>query len=78
MLDRLQSLSLNGNPWTEPPESIVRNGSVAIEGYFEDLYAEPCRVQRKSVKVILVGQERAGKTRWVRVLARAHYRHPMR
>ncbi|CAN0399971.1 unnamed protein product [Ectocarpus fasciculatus] len=37
----------------------------SIRGYFEDLYAEPCRVQRSSVKIILVGQEGAGKTRSV-------------
>ncbi|CAN0358648.1 unnamed protein product, partial [Ectocarpus sp. 12 AP-2014] len=31
-------------------------------GYFEDLFSEPCRIQRNSVKVVLVGQESAGKT----------------
>ncbi|CAN0286373.1 unnamed protein product, partial [Ectocarpus fasciculatus] len=31
-------------------------------GYFEDLYAEPCRIKHSSVKVVLVGQEGAGKT----------------
>ncbi|CAM9841435.1 unnamed protein product [Scytosiphon promiscuus] len=59
-------LRLEGNPWAEPPESVVVQGwktdMKAIRGYFEDLYAEPCRVQRNSVKVILVGQEGAGKT----------------
>ncbi|CAN0367218.1 unnamed protein product, partial [Ectocarpus fasciculatus] len=34
----------------------------SIRGYFEDLFAEPCRVQRSSVKIVLVGQEGAGKT----------------
>ncbi|CAM9299692.1 unnamed protein product [Ectocarpus sp. 4 AP-2014] len=55
-------LSLEDNPWAEPPESIVVKGPKSIRGYFEDLYAEPCRIQRNSVKVILAGQERAGKT----------------
>ncbi|CAB1103734.1 unnamed protein product [Ectocarpus sp. CCAP 1310/34] len=54
---------LGGNPWTEPPESIVVKGLKNIRGYFEDLYAEPCRIKRSSVKVVLVGQEGAGKTR---------------
>ncbi|CAM9177444.1 unnamed protein product [Ectocarpus sp. 8 AP-2014] len=53
---------LGGNPWAEPPESIVTKGMESVRGYFEDLYAEPCRVQRSSVKVVLVGQEGAGKT----------------
>ena len=56
-------VTLNNNPWAEPPESIVRKGTEGIRGYFEDLYSEPCRIQRNSVKIILVGQEGAGKTR---------------
>ncbi|CAN0303614.1 unnamed protein product, partial [Ectocarpus sp. 6 AP-2014] len=55
-------LGLDKNPWAEPPESIVNNGNKGIRGYFEDLYSEPCRIQRNSVKVVLVGQEGAGKT----------------
>ncbi|CAM9338887.1 unnamed protein product [Ectocarpus fasciculatus] len=65
VLDRAErevDLSLADNPWAEPPESIVVKGAKDIRGYFEDLYAEPCRVQRSSVKIILVGQEGAGKT----------------
>ncbi|CAM9446096.1 unnamed protein product [Ectocarpus sp. 4 AP-2014] len=65
VLDRAErevDLNLDDNPWAEPPESIVAKGAKNIRGYFEDLYAEPCRVQRSSVKVILVGQEGAGKT----------------
>ncbi|CAN0102649.1 unnamed protein product, partial [Scytosiphon promiscuus] len=54
--------SLQFNPWAEPPESIVDKGPKAIRGYFEDLYADSCRVKRNSVKIILVGQEGAGKT----------------
>ncbi|CAM9184211.1 unnamed protein product, partial [Ectocarpus fasciculatus] len=57
-----RGLSLNDNPWAEPPESIVAKGPKSIRAYFEDLYAEPCRVKRSSVKVVLVGQEGAGKT----------------
>ncbi|CAM9719814.1 unnamed protein product, partial [Ectocarpus sp. 13 AM-2016] len=53
---------LSDNPWAEPPESIVAKGPKSIKEYFEDLYAEPGQVRRSSVKVILVGQEGAGKT----------------
>lgn len=31
--------------------------------YFDDLYAEAFEVRRNNVKVVLVGQEGAGKTR---------------
>ncbi|CAM9548252.1 unnamed protein product [Ectocarpus sp. 8 AP-2014] len=59
---KFQSLKLDNNPWAEPPESIVVKGPEAVRGYFEDLYTEPCRIKRSSVKVVLVGQEGTGKT----------------
>ncbi|CAB1106141.1 unnamed protein product [Ectocarpus sp. CCAP 1310/34] len=64
ILDRAEGgiLSLEDNPWAEPLESIVTKGPKSIRGYFEVLYAEPCRLQRSSVNVILVGQEGAGNT----------------
>ncbi|CAN0148410.1 unnamed protein product [Ectocarpus sp. 6 AP-2014] len=61
VLDRV-SWRRGGNPWTEPPESIVAKGPESIRAYFDDLYADPCRIKRSSVKVVLVGQEGAGKT----------------
>lgn len=57
------SLNLDRNPWSEPPEAIMSQGMAAAAMYFDDLYAEPFRVRRNSVKVVLVGQEGAGKTR---------------
>lgn len=63
ILDGVKKLKLDNNPWAEPPESVVDKGKEGIKGYFEDLYAEPCRIQHNSVKVVLVGQEGAGKTR---------------
>ncbi|CAM9528915.1 unnamed protein product, partial [Ectocarpus sp. 13 AM-2016] len=30
-------LSLNSNPWAEPPESIMAKGLKSVRGYFEDL-----------------------------------------
>ncbi|CAN0362368.1 unnamed protein product [Ectocarpus sp. 6 AP-2014] len=62
LLDVLDGVTLGVNPWAEPPESIVAKGPKSIRGYFEDLYAEPCWIKRSSVKVVLVGQEGAGKT----------------
>ncbi|CAN0466382.1 unnamed protein product, partial [Laminaria digitata] len=56
-------LALYANPWAEPPEAVVNSGIVAVIGYFDALYSSPCRVRRNSVKVVLVGQEGAGKTR---------------
>lgn len=56
-------VALYGNPWSEPPEAVVKSGMAAVITYFDDLYSAPCRVQRNSVKVVLVGQEGAGKTR---------------
>lgn len=59
-------VSLNSNPWGEPPESIVAKGRNSVRGYFEDLFADHCRIKRRGgVKVVLVGQEGAGKTRLV-------------
>ena len=56
-------LDLNRNPWTEPPEAVVKSGMTAVLTYFDALYSSPCSVRRNSVKVVLVGQEEAGKTR---------------
>ena len=56
-------VSLNRNPWAEPPEAVVKSGMTAVLTYFDDLYSAPCSVRRNSVKVVLVGQEGAGKTR---------------
>lgn len=63
VFDDCRGLDFSGNPWVEPPESIVRKGLKDAREYFQDLYAESYRAQRNSVKIILVGQEGAGKTR---------------
>ena len=54
---------LNPNPWAEPPEAVVKSGMTAVLAYFDALYSAPFSVRRNSVKVVLVGQEGAGKTR---------------
>ena len=55
---------LDGNPWKEPPEAVVKKGMPAVSEYFADLFAEGvAHVPRSMIKVVLVGQEGAGKTR---------------
>ena len=56
-------VNLNRNPWAEPPEAVVKSGMTAVLAYFDDIYSAPCSARRNSVKVVLVGQEGAGKTR---------------
>lgn len=56
-------LFLNGNPWKEPPEAIVKKGMTVASEYFIDLFKEGVSVRRNMIKVVLVGQEGAGKTR---------------
>lgn len=53
----------DNNSWREPPEAVVEKGMKAVNEYFVDLFAEGRSIQRTSVKVVLVGQEGAGKTR---------------
>ncbi len=56
-------LYIDGNPWKEPPEAVVRKGMQAVSEYFADLFAEGVSDRRNMIKVVLVGQEGAGKTR---------------
>lgn len=58
-----KQLSLNRNPWKEPPEAVVENGMAAALEYFADLFKEGISVRRNMIKVVLVGQEGAGQTR---------------
>eukprot|EP00752_Nemacystus_decipiens_P008335 g7449.t1 len=57
------NLKMGGNPWKEPPEAVVEKGMPAVWEYFADLFAEGvAHVPRTMIKVVLVGQEGAGKT----------------
>lgn len=60
---RSDGQSIDNNPWEEPPEAVVRKGMAAVSEYFTDLFAEGTSIQRRMIKVVLVGQEGAGKTR---------------
>lgn len=53
----------DGNPWVEPPEVVMQDGLPAVTKYFGALFAEGSTVQRTNVKVVIVGQDGAGKTR---------------
>lgn len=57
-------LHVGRNPWKEPPEAVVEKGMAAVSEYFVDLFKEGVApVPRRMIKVVLVGQEGAGKTR---------------
>lgn len=62
-LDETNDLATFGNPWKEPPEAVAEKGMPAVSDYFADLYADMYTVRRNKIKVVLVGQEGAGKTR---------------
>ncbi|CAM9180095.1 unnamed protein product, partial [Ectocarpus fasciculatus] len=56
-------LHVDANPWQEPPDAVVSKGVPAVREYFTDLFAEGiAAVGRTMIKVVLVGQEGAGKT----------------
>lgn len=57
------NVRIDGNPWQEPPEAVVQKGMSAVSRYFADLYAEGVTIRRNMIKLVLVGQESAGKTR---------------
>lgn len=59
----VEDVFLAPNPSYEPPEAIVEQGVAAITNYFQDLFADGFRVERRDVKAVIVGQEGAGKTR---------------
>lgn len=64
VLSMLESVRISGNPCKEPPEAVVKKGMPAVSEYFVDLFAEGVApVPRVMIKVVLVGQEGAGKTR---------------
>jgi len=68
-VEGLRSFWCGSNPWMEPPAAVLgESGNIpAVRSYFEDLYREEQIVSR-SLKVVLVGREGAGKTRCNRML----------
>lgn len=51
------------NPFSEPPEAIVSGGKGAVRKYFEALLQEEHVIERRDVKVVIIGEAGAGKTR---------------
>lgn len=60
--DNLQVFLLP-NPFREPPEAIVCRGGRAVRDYFEVLLQEEHITERRDVKVVIIGEAGAGKTR---------------
>ena len=65
-LEGLKTFSCGSNPWVEPPAAVLgEDGNIpAVKSYFENLYREN-RVVSRSLKVVLVGREGTGKTRYL-------------
>lgn len=57
-------LHLSGNPWEHPPEAIVKGGMVAVRGYFEAMFRGGATTVTRPLKVVIVGKETVGKTRY--------------
>lgn len=62
--DRLGELSLTHNPWEHPPEPIVKGGMPAVRGYFEAVFSGGTSTVTRPLKVVIVGKETVGKTRY--------------
>lgn len=62
-VERRGNLSLLPNPFCEPPEAVVKQGMQFVKEYFTTLFTEGCTLERKDVKVVIVGKAGAGKTR---------------
>lgn len=53
------------NPFQQPPEAIVERGMDEVKTYFENLLQDEY-VERREIKVVIVGEAGAGKTRYER------------
>ncbi|CAH1239393.1 MFHAS1 [Branchiostoma lanceolatum] len=68
-LTNLSHLDVNGNPLIKPPPEVSENGIVAIRQYFEELERSEEDVSAH-LKVVVLGETKAGKTSLVRTLRR--------
>ena len=64
-LERVKDLVLGQNPWEYPPEAIVAGGIPAVRRYFEAIYMGGTTAVTRPLKVVIVGKETVGKTRYV-------------
>lgn len=63
-VSRYGDLELSPNPWEHPPEAIVTGGVPAVKGYFEAIFRGGTTVVTRPLKVVIVGKETVGKTRY--------------
>lgn len=59
-----KGLNLSPNPWQHPPEAIVAGGMPAVRGYFEAIFRGGTTVVTRPLKVVIIGKETVGKTRY--------------
>lgn len=57
-------MNLDQNPWEHPPEPIVAGGVPAVRKYFEAVYTGGTTAVSRPLKVVIVGKETVGKTRY--------------
>lgn len=73
----MREVRIDQNPWTSPPEAVVRQGLDAVHKYFDDLkYGGAIS---NSLKLVLVGLPGAGKTSIaIRLCGLDHSKNPPR
>ncbi|CAB1114190.1 unnamed protein product [Ectocarpus sp. CCAP 1310/34] len=64
MLDGLSSWKVGRNPWEHPPEAIVGGGLQVVRGYYEAMFMGGTTAVTRPLKVVIVGKETVGKTRY--------------
>ena len=62
-------LKLQDNPWRMPPEAVVERGLEDTKTFLQDVQKAKKVTSLNLLKVVLVGSESVGKTRW-EILAR--------
>lgn len=67
-LDRIDYLELSPNPWEHPPEAFVAGGMQAVRQYFEDIFKGGTTAVTRPLKIVIVGKETVGKTRYVGII----------
>ena len=56
--------NLSQNPWEHPPEPFVAGGMPAVRNYFEAIFRSGTTSVTRPLKVVIVGKETVGKTRY--------------
>lgn len=64
MFDGVDILDLDQNPWEHPPEAIVAGGVQAVRRYYEAMFMGGTTAVTRPLKVVIVGKETVGKTRY--------------